>query len=96
MNKPSESIKYFEDIMKFPKKIGDTTGLVYNSTIEKGESSSNGEKKNNKGKPICHYCRKKGHTTNVCRSKNGSQRPRQKEKASCNNCKNQGHQTHEC
>lgn len=31
---------------------GDTIGLGYNSTSEKGESSNSGEKKNTKGKPI--------------------------------------------
>jgi hypothetical protein len=76
MNKPSEAIKYFEGLMKSPKKNGDTAGLGYNSTSEKGESSNSGEKKITKGKPTCHYCGKKGHIANDCRSKNGSQNPK--------------------
>lgn len=72
MNKPSAANKYFEDLMKFPKKKGDTTGLGYNSSTEKGESSNSGEKKKTRGKPTCHYYGKKGHTANVCRRKNGS------------------------
>ena len=43
---------------------------------KKEESSSNGEKKNTKGKPTCHHCGKIKHTTNTCRSKNGNHNPK--------------------
>ena len=35
MNKPSKAMKYFEDLMKSPKRINDTSGLGYNSTTKK-------------------------------------------------------------
>ena len=35
MNKPSDTMKYFEDLMKSPKGINDTTLLGYNSTTKK-------------------------------------------------------------
>ena len=50
MNKPSEVVKYFKDLMRSPRGMNDTNGLGYNSTIEKGESSKSGEH-NAKGKP---------------------------------------------
>ena len=56
MNKLSEVIKYFEDLMKSPRGINDTTRLGYNSTTKKGDSSKSGEEKNAKGKPTFHYC----------------------------------------
>ena len=59
--------------MRSPTGINDTTGLGYNSTTKKGESSKSGEEKNAKGKPTCHYCGKLGHTTNACMRKNGNQ-----------------------
>ena len=46
-------------------------GWGYTST-EEGESSKSAEERSKKGKnlkPTCHNCGKKGHTTNVCRSK---------------------------
>ena len=33
MNKPSEVVKYFEDLMKSPRGINNTTRLGYNPTI---------------------------------------------------------------
>ena len=71
-NKPNEAIKYFEKLLKSPRSNNDTSGLGYTS-IEEGESSKVVEERNIKGKnskPICHYCGKKQHTTNVCKRKN--------------------------
>ena len=71
-NKPNEAIKYFEQLVKSPRASNDTSGLGYTST-EQGESSKTAEGRSNKGKnikPTCHLCGKKGHTSNVCRSKN--------------------------
>ena len=71
-NKPNESIKYFEQLLKSPRSNNDTSRLGYTST-EEGESFKVAEERKDKGnnsKPTCHYCCKKGHTTNVCRSKN--------------------------
>ena len=48
MNKSSECVKYFEDLIRLPRSINDKFGLGYISTSEKGESSSNGEKKKKK------------------------------------------------
>ena len=48
MNKSSEVVRYFEDLIRPSRSINDTFGLGYISTSEKGESSSNGEKKNTK------------------------------------------------
>ena len=73
-------MRYFEDLLKSPISINDTSGLGYISTSEKGESSSNGEKKNTKGKPTFHHCGKIGHTTNFCRSKNGDHDPKKNTK----------------
>ena len=74
-NRPSEAIKYFEQLMRSPRSNNDTTGLGYTST-EKGESSKSGEQRNNKGKnskPTCHNCGKKGLIANVCRRKTTNQ-----------------------
>ena len=71
-NKPNEAIKYFEQLLKSPRPSRDTIGMGYISSEER-ESSKTTEERNNKGKnskPTCHYYGKKGHTTNVCRSKN--------------------------
>ena len=71
-NKPSEAIKYFEQLLKSPKSSRDTAGLGYTSN-EEGESSKTAKERSIKGKnskPTCHYCGKKGHTSNVCKSKN--------------------------
>ena len=43
MNNPNEALKYFEDLMKSPRGMNDTTRLGYNSTTKKGESSKIGE-----------------------------------------------------
>ena len=70
-SKPNEAIKYFEQLLKSPRSSRDTTGLGYTS-IEEGESSKTIQERNIKGKnskPTCHYCGKKVHTTNICRSK---------------------------
>ena len=97
MNKPSEAMKYFEDLMRSPIGNNDTTRLGYkNSTTEKGESSMSREQRNTKGKPTCHYYGKQGHTKNFCRSKNVNQGPKQNVKGQCHKYKKQGHQAHEC
>ena len=73
-NKPNESIKYFEKLLKSPRFSNDTSGLGYTST-EEGESSKIAKQRNAKGKnskPTCHFCGKKGHTANVCRRKNAN------------------------
>ncbi|WP_276192566.1 hypothetical protein [Enterobacter hormaechei] len=62
LNKSSEAIKYFEQLMKFPRFAHDTSGLGYNST-EVGESSKSAEQRSDKGKdskPTCHYYNKRG------------------------------------
>ena len=81
MNKSSEDVKYFEDLLRSPRSINDTSRLGYD---RKGESSSNGEKKNTKEKPTCHHFGKIGHTANICRSKNENHNPKQ-----CTKGKNQ-------
>ena len=96
MNKSSDVLRYFEDLLRSPRSINDTSRLGYISTSKKGESSSNGEKKNNKGKPTCHHYEKIGCTTNIYRSKNGNQSPKKNTKVQCKKCKKQGHQAHEC
>ena len=73
-NKPNETIKYFEQLLKSPRTNNDTARLGYTST-EEGESSKTTKERNDKGKHsnlTCHYCGKKGHTTNVCKSKNAN------------------------
>ena len=70
-NKPNEAIKYFEQLLKSPRSNNDTLGLGYTST-EEGESSKTTKERSDKGKntkPTCHFYGKKGHTSNVCRSK---------------------------
>ena len=47
-------------------------------------------------KPTCLYYGKKGHTTNVCRSKNANQNAKPKFMTHYHKCNKQGHQTHEC
>ena len=76
-------MRYFEDLMRSPRSINDTSGLGYISTSEKGESSSNDEKKNTKGKPTCHHCGKIGHTKNICISRNESQSPKKNTRGKC-------------
>ena len=71
-NKPNEAIKYFKKLLKSPRSNNDMARLGYTSTKE-GESSKVTEGRNIKGKnskPTCQFCGKKGHTANVCRSKN--------------------------
>ena len=71
-NKPNEAIKYFEKLLKSPRSSNDTSGLAYTST-EEGDSSKTIEERGNKNKntkPTCHFCGKKGHTSNVCRRNN--------------------------
>ena len=97
-NKTNEAINYFEKLLKSPRSSRDTLGLGYISS-EEGESSKATEERNNKGKnskPTCHYCGKKGHTTNFCRSKNANQNGKPKFMTHCHKCNKQGHQTHKC
>ena len=86
MKKSSKVVRYFEDLLRSPRSINDIVGLGYD---RKGESSSNGEKKNTKGKPTCHHCGKIGHTTNICKRKNGNHDPKQTTKGKN---QKQGHQ----
>jgi cellular nucleic acid-binding protein len=97
-NKPNEAIKYFEQLLKSPRSTNDTSGLGYTST-EEGESSKSAEERGNKTKnvkPTCHSCGKKGHTSNVCRSRNTQQHIKPKNTSYCYICKKQGHHTHDC
>ena len=74
-NKPNEAIKYFEQLLKSPRSSNDTSRLGYTNTKE-GESSKTTKERSDKGKntkPTCHFCGKKGHIANVCRSKNANQ-----------------------
>ena len=74
MKKSSEVVRYFEDLLRSPKGISDTSKLYY---AKKGESSTNVEKKNTKGKPTFHHYGKIGHTVNICRSRNENHGPKQ-------------------
>ena len=74
MNKSIETMRYFEDLLRSPESINDTSRLGY---VEKGESSSNGGKNNTKGKSTCYHCGKIGHTASICRSENGNHSPKQ-------------------
>ena len=88
-NKPNEAIQYFEQLLKSPRSSRDTTGLGYTSN-EEGESSKTIEERSIRGKnskPTFHYCGKKGHTSNVCRSKNA----KAKSMTYYQKCKRQGH-----
>ena len=70
-NKPNEAIEYFEKLLKYPRFKNDTSGLGY-TNIEEGESCKTAKETSDKGKdskPTCHFCGKKGHTANVCRSR---------------------------
>ena len=74
-NKTSEAMKHFEKSLKSPRSNNDTSGLGFTSTKE-GETSNSAEKRSEKGKnskPTCHYYDKKGHNTNVCRSRKTNQ-----------------------
>ena len=93
LNIPSEAIRYFEQLLKSPKSSRDTTGLGYISN-EEGEPSKTAEERSIKGKnskPTCHYCGKKGHIANVCKSKNANQNAKPKPMAHCHKCNKQGH-----
>ena len=82
-NKPNEAIKYFEQLLKSLRSSRDTLGLGYIST-EKGESSKAVEERNIKGKnskATCHYYGKKGHISNVCRSKHANENAKTKSMA---------------
>ena len=92
-NKPNEAIMYFEQLLRSPRSKNDTLGLGYTSTKE-GESSKVAEERNNQGKnskPTCHYCGKKGHTTNVCRSKNTNRHDKPKSMGHYHKCKKNYH-----
>ena len=96
-NKPNEAIKYFEQLLKSPKSSNDTSGLGYTST-EEGESSKIVEERGNKSKnikPTYHFCGKKGHTSNVCRSRSAHQHDKPMNENYCHKCKKQGHQAQE-
>ena len=74
-NRSSEAIKHFEQLLKSPRSSNDTSGLGFTST-EEGESSKSAEERSDKGKntkPTCHFCGKKGHIANVCRSRKTNQ-----------------------
>lgn len=102
MKKPNEAAKYVEELLRSPRRSSDRSGLGLNehsSSIEEGESSKSGEKKNAKpknNKPTCHHCGKPGHTTNICRSKHGKSDLKPKFNGHFFNCKKHGHQTQEC
>ena len=84
--------------MRSPRSNNDTSALGYTRTKE-GESSKTTEERNIKGKnskPTCHYCGKKGHTPNVCKSKSASQNAKPKNMTHCHKCNKQGYQAHEC
>ena len=75
--------------MRSPRSNNDIDGLGYTSTEERSKKGKN-------FKPTCHNCGKKGHTTNVCRSKIINQRVKQKSTSHNHKCNKQGHQAHEC
>ena len=93
MNKPSEVVIYFEELMRSPRSTRDTFGLGYNkyfSFTKEGESSKSGELRNiklKKNKPTCYYCGKPGHTTNICKRKIGKKNPKPKFNGNYFNCK---------
>ena len=58
-------------MLKSPRSSNYTSRLGFTS-IEGGKSSKTAEERSDKGKntkPTCHFCGKKGHTSNVYRSK---------------------------
>ena len=92
-NKPNEAIKYFEQLLKSPRSSNDTSRLGYTSIVE-GESSKTSEERNDKGKnskPTCHFCGKKGHTTNVSRRKNAYQHVKPKNMTHFHKYNKKGH-----
>ena len=87
MNKPIETIKCFEYLMRSPRTSNDTSCVRHkkdHSSIEEGESSKIGEKRNakSKGKPTCHHCGRLRHTANISRNKNGMKNSKPKFTAS--------------
>lgn len=67
--KPNEEMKYFEEIMR----SSSTTIGSLNSSTKQGESSRNGELRNekSKGKQTCYHYGKIAHTANIYIRKNG-------------------------
>ena len=101
LNKPKESMRYYEEFMRSQRWPHDTSRLghiEHLSSSKEGESSKSGEKRNAKlkKKPTCYHCGKLGHTTNIYRSKNGKKIPKSNFTGIFFNCKKQGHQVHEC
>ena len=91
--KSSEAIKHFEQLLKSPRSSNDTSRLGYTST-EEGESSKIVEERSDKGKNkklTCHFYGKKGHTSNVFRSKKVNQHEKPKNMGHCHKCNKQGH-----
>ena len=81
MNKPSKAIRYFEELMRSPRSSSDTSSLgniKYSSSTKEGESSKNGDQRNEKTKrkATCHHCEKLGHMKNICKIKNGKNNPK--------------------
>ena len=63
---------------------------------EECETSKSFEQRSDKGKnskPTCHFCNKKGHTMNVCRSRKINQQNTPKIKGYCHKYNMQGHLT---
>ena len=90
-NKPNEAIKYFEQLLKSPRSSRDTTELGYTSTKEE-ESCKIAKERKIKGKnskPTFHYCGRKGHIANVCRSKNANKNAKPKSMAHYHKCNKQ-------
>ena len=97
-NKPNESIKYFEKLLKSPRSKNNISGLGYTS-IKEGKSSKTIEERSDKcknSKPTCHFYGKKGHTANVYRRKNANQNEKPKNMGHFHKCNKQGHHAHEC
>ena len=76
LNKPTEEMKYFEELLK-SSSCSNESGY---SCIEKLESSRNGELRNAKlnDKPTCYHYGRLGHTTNIYRIKYGMQNSKPK------------------
>ena len=87
-NTSSEAIKHFEQLLKSPRSNNDTSRLGFTNTKE-GETSKSVEQRSDKGKNsklTCHYCNKKGHTANVCRSRKTNQQNTSKSQGYCHKC----------
>ena len=96
--KSREAINHFEQLLKSPRSSNDTSGLGFTST-EECETSKSVEKRSDMGKnskPTCHFCSKKGHTANVCRSRKTNQQDTPKNKGYCHKCNVQGNLTQDC